>query len=124
MTYKNVPNWHRDFTRVAPGCPMVMVGNKVDVKDRAVKAKTITFHRKKNLQYFELSAKSNYNIEKPFLNLIRQVSNNHSAVFVEYAVNPPPIDATPLDPAMLAEYERQLVIAASVQLPPDEDEDF
>jgi len=29
---------------------MVLVGNKVDVKDRKVKAKTITFHRKKNLQ--------------------------------------------------------------------------
>jgi GTP-binding nuclear protein Ran len=34
-----------------------------------VRAKTITFHRKKNLQYYELSAKSNYNFEKPFLYL-------------------------------------------------------
>jgi len=27
-----------------------LCGNKVDVKDRKVKAKTIVFHRKKNLQ--------------------------------------------------------------------------
>ncbi|RCN36724.1 Ras family protein [Ancylostoma caninum] len=42
-------------------------GYEVDVKDRKVKAKTITFHRKKNLQYYDISAKSNYNFEKPFL---------------------------------------------------------
>uniref|UniRef100_A0A0A8XV70 RAN3 n=1 Tax=Arundo donax TaxID=35708 RepID=A0A0A8XV70_ARUDO len=31
-------------------------GNKVDVKNRQVKAKQVTFHRKKNLQYYEVSA--------------------------------------------------------------------
>ena len=50
VTYKNVPNWHRDLTRVCENIPIVLCGNKVDVKDRKVKAKTITFHRKKNLQ--------------------------------------------------------------------------
>ena len=33
----------------------------------------ITFHRKKNLQYYEVSAKSNYNFEKPFLWLARKL---------------------------------------------------
>jgi len=47
------------------------VGNKVDIKDRKVKAKSIVFHRKKNLQYYDISAKSNYNFEKPFLWLAR-----------------------------------------------------
>lgn len=37
--------------------PIVLCGNKVEVKDRKVKAKQITFHRKKNLQYYEISAK-------------------------------------------------------------------
>lgn len=50
VTYKNVPNWHRDLVRVCENIPIVLCGNKVDVKDRKVKAKTITFHRKKNLQ--------------------------------------------------------------------------
>ena len=50
VTYKNVPNWHKDLVRVCENIPMVLVGNKVDVKDRKVKAKSITFHRKKNLQ--------------------------------------------------------------------------
>jgi hypothetical protein len=38
-----------------------------------VKTSAVTFHRKKNLQYFEISAKSNYNFEKPFLWLGRKL---------------------------------------------------
>jgi GTP-binding nuclear protein Ran len=56
-----------DLVRVCENIPIVLCGNKVDVKERKVKAKTITFHRKKNLQYYDISAKSNYNFEKPFL---------------------------------------------------------
>merc|ERR1712059_238985 len=66
VTYKNVPNWHRDLVRVCENIPIVLTGNKVDIKDRKVKAKSIVFHRKKNLQYYDISAKSNYNFEKPF----------------------------------------------------------
>jgi GTP-binding nuclear protein Ran len=104
MTYKNVPNWHRDIVRVCETIPIVLCGNKVlttvrspsvaslvttdhgtcvfqknnrgmcsllgsvqvDVKDRKVKTKQINFHRKKNLQYYEISARSNYQFEKPF----------------------------------------------------------
>ena len=50
VTYKNVPNWHRDLVRVCEDLPIVLCGNKVDMKDRKVKAKQINFHRKKNLQ--------------------------------------------------------------------------
>ena len=75
ITYKNVPNWHKDLVRVCcdPPIPIVLCGNKVDVKDRKVKIKQITFHRKKNLQYYDVSAKSNYNFEKPFLWLAKQL---------------------------------------------------
>ena len=38
-----------------------------------MKTGAVTFHRKKNLQYFEISAKSNYNFEKPFLWLARKL---------------------------------------------------
>lgn len=42
------------------------VSFQVDVKDRKVKTKSINFHRRKNLQYYEISARSNYQFEKPF----------------------------------------------------------
>lgn len=45
-----------------------------------MKAKTITFHRKKNLQYYDISAKSNYNFEKPFLWLARKLVGNPALV--------------------------------------------
>jgi len=80
ITYKNVPNWHRDLVRVCENIPIVLTGNKVDVKERKVKAKTITFHRKKNLQYYDISAKSNYNFEKPFLWLARKLVGNQALV--------------------------------------------
>lgn len=97
-TYKNVQTWHRDLCRyflfveinmlmldfvdpnfllnyrVCVNIPIVLCGNKVDVKNRQVKAKQINFHRKKNLQYYEIFAKSNYNFEKPFLYLARKLA--------------------------------------------------
>lgn len=69
-----------DLVRVCENIPIVLCGNKVDVKERKVKAKTITFHRKKNLQYYDISAKSNYNFEKPFLWLGRKLVGNPGLV--------------------------------------------
>lgn len=57
VTYKNVPNWHRDLVRVCENIPIVLCGNKVDIKDRKVKAKSIVFHRKKNLQVWHVDEK-------------------------------------------------------------------
>lgn len=40
VTYKNVPNWHRDLVRVCENIPIVLTGNKVDIKDRKVTMST------------------------------------------------------------------------------------
>jgi hypothetical protein len=50
------------------------VGSKVDEPERQVKPQSITFHRRHNLQYYDVSAKSNYNFEKPFLYLARKLT--------------------------------------------------
>merc|ERR1712232_677291 len=89
-TYKNVPNWHRDLVRVCPNIPIVLCGNKVDVKDRKVKPKMITFHRKRTLQYYDISAKSNYNFEKPFLWLARKLVGDPTLQLVEPPALQPP----------------------------------
>lgn len=122
ITYKNVPNWHRDLTRVCENVPIVLCGNKVDVKERKVKAKAITFHRKKNLQYYDISAKSNYNFEKPFLWLARKLVGNNSLEFVaNIALRPAEVT---IDPAQLAEYEREMQVAAQMPLPEEDDADL
>ena len=67
ITYKNVPKWYKDLTRICDNIPIVLVGNKVDQKDRKVKARQITFHRKRNLQRAKnklLEINPNPNLEK------------------------------------------------------------
>jgi GTPase SAR1 family protein len=82
---------------VCEGIPIVLCGNKVDVKNRQVKPKQVTFHRKKNLQYHEISAKSNYNFEKPFLYLARKLTGDPTLHFVEQiALQPPTVQVLSL----------------------------
>merc|ERR1712018_250148 len=117
MGYKNVPNWHRDLIRVCEAIPIVLCGNKVDVKERKVKAKTITYHRKKNLQYYDISAKSNYNFEKPFLWSARKITGDPNLEFVSMpALKPAEIE---LSDELRQKYE-QLKAAAEVALPDDD----
>ncbi|KAJ4292493.1 GTP-binding nuclear protein gsp1/Ran [Kalmusia sp. IMI 367209] len=122
ITYKNVPNWHRDLVRVCENIPIVLTGNKVDVKERKVKAKAITFHRKKNLQYYDISAKSNYNFEKPFLWLARKLVGNQTLEFVAApALAPPEVQ---VDQAVLEQYQKEMADAAQMPLPDEEDADL
>eukprot|EP00416_Gambierdiscus_australes_P033088 CAMPEP_0171093596 /NCGR_PEP_ID=MMETSP0766_2-20121228/39172_1 /TAXON_ID=439317 /ORGANISM="Gambierdiscus australes, Strain CAWD 149" /LENGTH=211 /DNA_ID=CAMNT_0011552065 /DNA_START=1 /DNA_END=636 /DNA_ORIENTATION=- len=118
ITYKNVPNWHRDIVRVCEEIPIVLVGNKVDVKDRQVKAKQIQFHRKRNLQYYDLSARSNYNFDKPFLWLARRLTNQSNLEFVGQIAKLPEIQ---IDLSLVAKHERELLEAQGVAVPSDED---
>jgi len=122
ITYKNVPNWHRDLTRVCENIPIVLTGNKVEIKDRKVKAKQITFHRKKNLQYYDISAKSNYNFEKPFLWLARKLSGDNVLHFVA-APAVLPAEAH-IDETQQKIYEQELEQAMNQPLPDDDDEDL
>ena len=119
MTYKNVPQWHRDLVRVCENIPIVLCGNKVDIKDRKVKAKSITFHRKKSLQYYELSAKSNYNFEKPFLWIARKLIGNPNLVFVEApALAPPEIQ---IDREHAEKVQAEIDAVKDVPLPDEDD---
>lgn len=122
VTYKNVPNWHRDLVRVCENIPIVLCGNKVDVKDRKVKAKAIVFHRKKNLQYYDISAKSNYNFEKPFLFLARKLTGDATLEFIAMpALQPAEVV---MDPEHLARLEADMREAETAPLPEDDDDDL
>ncbi|KAH8970038.1 hypothetical protein BDL97_02G065700 [Sphagnum fallax] len=74
LTYKNLPTWHRDLLEVCGRIPVVLCGiNNMDMKNREVKAEQVTFQRERGLPYYEISAESNYNFEKPFLYLARKL---------------------------------------------------
>lgn len=82
----------------------------------------ITFHRKKNLAYFDISAKSNYNFEKPFLWLARKLTGDAHLEFTEAPALPPP--EAVIDDATRAAQERELQEAAAMPLPADDDDDL
>uniref|UniRef100_A0A1A9UGT0 GTP-binding nuclear protein n=1 Tax=Glossina austeni TaxID=7395 RepID=A0A1A9UGT0_GLOAU len=118
VTYANVANWHRDLIRVCQDIPIVLCGNKVDIKDRKVKAKNVVFHRKKNLQYYEISAKSNYNFEKPFLWLARKLVGDPNLQFTAMpALLPPEIK---MDNDWQRQVEKELEEAQETALPDDD----
>lgn len=124
ITYKNVPKWYRDLIRVCEQVPIVLVGNKVDIKERKVKAKQITFHRRHGLQYYDISAKSNYQFEKPFLWLARRLSGDSQLVFVEapvLAVQEVVMSAEQMQAVQQEEAEMTAMATAPL---PDEDEHF
>merc|ERR1712015_127007 len=120
VTYKNVPNGHRDLIRVCENIPIVLCGNKVDVKERKVKAKTITFHRKKNLQYYDISAKSNYNFEKPFLWLAKKLIGDPNLEFTAMPALLPP--ETQINPEWQKKVEEEYKEAQDTALPEDDED--
>ncbi|KAF8930357.1 GTP-binding nuclear protein gsp1/Ran [Haplosporangium gracile] len=120
ITYKNVPNWHRDLVRVCENIPIVLCGNKVDIKERKVKPKAIDFHRKKSLQYYDISAKSNYNFEKPFLWLARKLAGHQDLEFVASpALAPAEVQ---VDATLMQQYNEELTSAAAMPLPEEDDD--
>ena len=125
-SYKNIPNHYRDVHRVCENIPMVLCGNKVDMFNRVVKPKQITFHTKKNLQYYDISAKTNYNFEKPFLYLARKLYKSTTLGFSEAPCNfaETSFADTSITPDLLKQYEAELLLAASFPPLDDDDDDF
>eukprot|EP00927_Polykrikos_kofoidii_P072796 TRINITY_DN68895_c0_g1_i1.p1 TRINITY_DN68895_c0_g1~~TRINITY_DN68895_c0_g1_i1.p1 ORF type:complete len:227 (+),score=37.99 TRINITY_DN68895_c0_g1_i1:50-682(+) len=119
ISYKNVPNWHRDIARICGLMPMVLVGNKVDVKDRQVAAKDIRFHRRKSFPYFDLSAKNYHNFEMPFLWLARRLTNQPNLEFVWEFAKAPDFE---IDTALIEQHERELQKAQNVAICDDDDD--
>ena len=121
ITYKNVPTWYRDLIRVCDEMHIVLVGNKVDVKERKVKTKQINFHRTKTMGYYDMSAKSNFNYEKPFLYLARKLVQDQHLRFVDTVALLPAEVA--IDPSLMDRYQKDLEEARLVPLPDDDDDD-
>ena len=111
---------YHNCEQVCESIPIVLCGNKVEIKDRKVKAKQINFHRKKNLQYFEISAKVNYNFEKPFVWLAKKLAGDNNLIFVEAPALRPP--EAQIDMNDMARYEAELAAAAAAPLPDDDDD--
>lgn len=73
-------NWLLEHSNPA----MVLCGNKSDLKKREITASQIVNWKSENgLDYYDISAKSNYNFERPWLNLLRKLTKDSSLRFAE-----------------------------------------
>ncbi|URD73977.1 GTP-binding nuclear protein [Musa troglodytarum] len=108
LTYKNVPTWHRDLCRVYENIPIVLCGNKVDVKNRQVKAMQVTFHRKKNLQYYFLA---------------RKLAGQMRVILVLHFVESPALAPPEVQIDLAAQQQHEAELAAAAQPLPDDDDD-
>lgn len=74
VTYKNVPNWHKDIHRVEADIPVVLCANKIDVKERKVKGKSITYPSKHKIGFYEISVKDRISLKQPLEYLLQQLT--------------------------------------------------
>lgn len=177
QTLQSVDRWKKDFVRVCDStAPICFVGNKADVRERAVSPKAISRHFERygnqplrnqrasaaatmavlclcaslksdiarlvaqivwrsrrdsiwnragdpldpSFKYFDISVKSNYNFEKPFLWLARQLTGREDLMFVEaFDLRPPVVD---IDPVLMAQYEQEMAAAQHMLIPTDDDD--
>ena len=91
QSYRNIGSFYEGVTKVCGNIPVVLCGNKVDVRQRQVLPKQINFHCERNIKYYDISAKSNFNFEKPFLELARKLTGKSDLQFVEKIPISPPI---------------------------------
>ena len=101
--------------------PLCCVATKWILRTKRLRQNQVVFHRKKNLQYYDISAKSNYSFEKPFLWLARKLIGDPNLEFVAMPALAPP--EVVMDPALAAQYEHGLEVAQTTALP-DEDDDL
>lgn len=89
-SYKNLDKWYQSIKKKRGYIPIVICGNKVEIDTHKMKPREINFHRKKSLQYYNLSAKSNYHFDAPFLYLARRLFMNKELKFISYPDLSPP----------------------------------
>jgi GTP-binding nuclear protein Ran len=74
ITYRQVRLIYREVVDLlGEDVPIVIVGNKVDIKDRKVKAHMINVHRKVGCHYYDISVKSLYNLLRPLQQLAHEL---------------------------------------------------
>ena len=82
-SYNAVPKCYNDIVKVCGKIPMILVGNKVDLKARIVTPTMIDYHREFGLWYCDTSSKSNYHFDRPFVALSKMLLNDPTITLID-----------------------------------------
>ncbi|XP_015272497.1 PREDICTED: ras-related protein Rab-7b [Gekko japonicus] len=88
-SFESLNYWRKDFLqKVVPAeqsFPMVVLGNKIDLKEQEVsKEEASLWCLKKNIAYFEVSAKDDINVVQAFETLSRQALSRYRGTIESY----------------------------------------
>lgn len=76
-SFENIHAWILDIKKVCNDIPIVVLGNKVDITDKKVNPEDISpVIQKYQCTYYYVSTKTNYNLEKPFLSILRYLKKD------------------------------------------------
>mmetsp|Transcript_41444 Transcript_41444/g.81967 ORF Transcript_41444/g.81967 Transcript_41444/m.81967 type:complete len:325 (-) Transcript_41444:107-1081(-) len=110
-SYKSIARLHGQVLQSCGVVPTVLVGNKVEVQSRQIRAKDVAYHRRKGLQYYDVSACTCLNFEKPLLWLARRLANQPQLQFACQFAEAPRLE---LDASCFAQHTRYLEEAQGV----------
>lgn len=80
-TYDSIHFWGALIRNVAPDIPTVLCGNKVDAMYREVEYNMVNYPADFGLTYYEISTRSDYQLDKPFIDLARQLTGHDDLWF-------------------------------------------
>jgi len=85
---KQLQPWLSNLYRIVPDCPVVVCGNKCDIKDIKILPNEINRWLLegpcfKGVRYYDISVKDNYNLEKPFHELCKRLTGHDDLVFLD-----------------------------------------
>jgi GTP-binding nuclear protein Ran len=74
LSLRGAEFWFKEIREKCGNIPIVVCANKVDIEGRQ-------YHKQREEMQWLVSAKSNYNYEKPFLHLIRVLKSDENIAF-------------------------------------------
>jgi len=76
ITFENAKKWYKSIVDTCGNIPVVLCGNKVDISHARYTVRPselLEFIEGKRMTYFDISAKSNFNFDKPFKSILEQL---------------------------------------------------
>ena len=125
-TFKNVPRWLMKLRTLTTlnnvNIPTIVCGNKVDLKDRKINASSLKAGFTRNItNYFDISARGNFNFDKPFLELAKVLLRNNDLQFVaNFNLKPSEINVEPQEAMQSEEIMRSIDAAKNASIGDDD----